>query len=712
MSNYLKKLESLTVEQLKKQRIYTSLSDNGKQEVGNTKKEIIDYCKTVLPINYVDEEDFVLGQLRYAQNEMLKLRIWEWPLVVKVNKIYANLTSDSCVNLFKKDDHGTNIILFFIEMCVLWKSYSEFGLSNFILVLWSSYFENWSKVTKDTICSALLFSIMHYLQHGIYLPVVIYGGIKFPCPHATGAVIVPHINKHANRVIWNTVLIDSSGASKNSPNCIADGNEFRNCCLEGFNDYVKKIERYEQNTDITHYTSSCIQNIQKTYGTCTNWLFGITISILKAIFTLGENLVDKDFIEKWCEALSSEIDQKRHDKLLARLADVVILFHKYMRVILIAPIEESKEKEIAEIINMLTNRLELVSYTQKEKQVVDEFHALIKGLVDKWNLFNWLKPSPPHSPSRSSSRSSSRSPPPLLPSPPQSPRSRSRSPSPLFIYPPPKPTVKKVENLMSELVDEMWEKMRRGGGAIRDKLSLHYASEIIQILNDNGLAEISILGWFAKNPKFDSDAQQRFKEQISFIKSMEQKQRNHSPSPRSPSLSPPRSPPRSPPSPVFSIPSPISSISPKKKKPSISKKKTKTHVSPKKKKPSIPKKKTKTTTHVSPKKNRKINPPRSPFRVYDDVKKEFDKVWQTKISSVELGWNDINKILQLIHNKGWSQESKKSILWLLNQNQINSAAKSKISSYYKKFYEDHEHSPPSRRIASPQKPSESSSPVY
>lgn len=174
--------------------------------------------------------------------------------------------------------------------------------------------------------NALFQSRVHYMMDGKYLPVVVYCGMN-GCNHATACVYLPYENKDSEVCVWNRIFIDSSGVSFNE--CIKDYSEFSFIETTSFFNYQSVLEHTQLKNDVELHEIFFMKNIQKRYGTCSNWSLILSILLVSNYTYLQDKLQrSPTFLTQWANHISSH-SAKHMDRVIDMFVNMRRLFYSH-----------------------------------------------------------------------------------------------------------------------------------------------------------------------------------------------------------------------------------------------------------------------------------------------------------------------------------------------------------------------------------------------
>lgn len=288
-------------------------------------------------------------------------------------------------------------------LCLLY--HKELGLPKFITL----YQKNNSVESnqKDLLFQGFIQSRIHYIITGKHLPILAFDTIA---KHAICHCFIP--NDKTGR--WSHILIDSDGPNVNQGPIFVN-QEYKNDLQltktkikKSWKRYIQTLE-YQKNPEFLD-TLECVENIQGDYSTCVLWSFGISIHILRHYENVYNNITPEK-LQNWCKQMSIRTLQSTHtsnnsimslaetDYFKDLLHETVSLFHYYLYVFVFKHFNRVYQQNIE-----LTDNHELSQHraqkdifkiykltkSEKKQKIHDHFIKVIKGLLDKWNLFNFV----------------------------------------------------------------------------------------------------------------------------------------------------------------------------------------------------------------------------------------------------------------------------------------------------------------------------------
>jgi hypothetical protein len=172
-----------------------------------------------------------------------------------------------------------------------------------------------------SLTNALFQSRVYYMMTGSYLPVVLFCNMNI-CDHATACVYLPYENKETKVCVWNRIFIDSSGVSFNE--CIQDFSEFSAVETTSFFHYQFVLQHTQVRNDIEIHQIFFMKNIQKKYGTCSNWSLILAILLVINYNYLQDKLQrNPTFLTEWADHISTH-----SDKYMGQLIRVFVFMRK------------------------------------------------------------------------------------------------------------------------------------------------------------------------------------------------------------------------------------------------------------------------------------------------------------------------------------------------------------------------------------------------
>ena len=223
---------------------------------------------------------------------------------------------------------------------VIWQNAAEIGVADFIPVICATDERDWQTRFAHRFEQALLYSRLHYIYHGTYLPIAINLSLRFlnnQGGHATAYLFVPN----NDTLYWNRIFIDSSGASKSAELSVAL-TKVNTIMDTKWEEFVKQKEKYQ--TDIINdldfkdvyendvAIADCIRRIQGHHPTCGFWSFGFLVNFLYNYNLHPKLMADKHSIESWCTKFQSIVQgEDFRQAYFMKLNQLVITVQKYMR---------------------------------------------------------------------------------------------------------------------------------------------------------------------------------------------------------------------------------------------------------------------------------------------------------------------------------------------------------------------------------------------
>jgi hypothetical protein len=209
------------------------------------------------------------------------------------------------------------------------------------------------------------------------LPIVVCLSLGNKCAHAVCFVYLP------DATIWYRIFVDSSKASDVDIECM----QLR-----------KKVEKvldsvwrsYSETNNEKLIVVTCSDNIQS-YGTCASWSLGFIIHLLYNYhIMIKEQFLDPEKIRLWCKGFSF-VAKKDPEKFMNIITDTVLLFNEYIEEFIFADIIPSNTTAaIADMGNIICNRVKRPLLDHKETKLVKTFDETIKSIASSWNLFSYF----------------------------------------------------------------------------------------------------------------------------------------------------------------------------------------------------------------------------------------------------------------------------------------------------------------------------------
>ena len=276
-SPFIQKLESLSLSELKEQRIYNELNENAKKAAGEHKDEIIQFIKEkILLFNYEPYEKQLQSQVLTFFDPPTRFTMEHYNNTLKINALYAKSTPDSCVFTGKNNQSGGSLLVT-TQFVLTWANRKNFGLCDFIPVILRTDYKNWFSYSIFRIYTAFLYSRLKYFETGKEIPIVINGAMTGKCPHAICILFMPNVveddNEKSSKTYWNRIYVDTSAVSLNEKKieCKEQYTMIVRCLDAAWEKYQLTTKYYKHPSTI--FYSSCVKNIQQKFGTCSNWSF-------------------------------------------------------------------------------------------------------------------------------------------------------------------------------------------------------------------------------------------------------------------------------------------------------------------------------------------------------------------------------------------------------------------------------------------------------
>ena len=300
-------------EQLQKTPVYKCLTEKAKNEAGHTKKSIMRFLEDkVYPLQCATIEEFITTQLHHDTRIRSQFNYF-----YKENEKLTVLKSNQCLLT------GVPIELQFASWIVMWKNTKEFKIADFIPIHCDTSIKDWKTEVAWRFGEALLFSRLHYVYHGVYLPIAINVSLYCQPPddptcagkigHNVSFLFLPNSGKF----YWNRIFIDSSGASRRKDYFMVVYTTLSKILDTKWNEFVVNKERYQSDTlsdlnfskvyqndaDLT----DCARRFQGKRPTCTFWTFGLIFCFLRNYELQPQLMSDKQSIEMWCDKFQDTV---------------------------------------------------------------------------------------------------------------------------------------------------------------------------------------------------------------------------------------------------------------------------------------------------------------------------------------------------------------------------------------------------------------------
>ena len=177
---------------------------------------------------------------------------------------------------------GTHDLLATTIFLTMKRFHQQFGLKNFLFSFISdnSYFPIFRQMVQ---------SRLNYMMHGEYLPIII---LFFENIHTTSLIILPSdLHGDLGDITWHFIHINSNG------DAASYHERFDDIPRAAFSAYVDFSTSFQHQSKFTE--SHCVENIQKSYGTCVPWSILLAVFIFASVssFPFGET----DLISVFCK---------------------------------------------------------------------------------------------------------------------------------------------------------------------------------------------------------------------------------------------------------------------------------------------------------------------------------------------------------------------------------------------------------------------------
>ena len=395
MTDYVQQWKSLSYAELKELPVYKRLTEKAKNEAGKTKEEMIQFLETkIFPLQSSSLSDFVFHEwlvyMTYFSKDLEMSKLYAF-----VGDI-ASSSPDACVT------KGVTGMIQFSNLMVIWQNAAEIGVADFIPVICATNETDWQKRFAHRFQQALLYSRLHYIYNGKYLPIVVDMALQ-PQKHQASYQQVGHASSflfipNNDTLYWNRILIDSSGASK-----IGD---LRDVLImvttimdTKWEEFVKQKETYQ--TDIIRdldfkdvyekdvAIADCVRDIQGDVPTCAYWNFGFLVNFLYNYNLHPKLMSDKHSMEFWCTKFQEVVQtEDSRTAYFMKLNQLVITVQKYIKAFIwmrfyMTPVFQLNVQDYVNYFRYPVTNSDLTAMAESKK-----YYTEIYDTITKWNLFN------------------------------------------------------------------------------------------------------------------------------------------------------------------------------------------------------------------------------------------------------------------------------------------------------------------------------------
>lgn len=344
--------QNMSLEELQDSSIYKSLTETGKKRAGETKESILHFFTTVLfPFLHKNIDSMVMDQISDIDAD-------DFEFLYAENLILSQNTRDSCLAQMQKK--GISYTMDYFKYLVAFVHYRELHLCKFIPISVSASnlkddpdydpedeTDDWNYKLINDLFEALLFSRVHYLTSGSYLPIVLnvamYDVLGIKMGHTVGYIFLPD----SKGLSWHRIYIDSDGASLKNVLFSQIYPEVEKSIQLAWKKYKDRLTVIQiDNEEFPEQPTLCSYNFQGAFHTCTHWSLIMTLHFLYNYQNQRSFLMNSDIMTKWCKNLE-DFARVNRSQIMNIIIDLDLRLNQFLKKTVFDVVDKKNKQNVS-----------------------------------------------------------------------------------------------------------------------------------------------------------------------------------------------------------------------------------------------------------------------------------------------------------------------------------------------------------------------------